>query len=289
MDVNIYPIRGGGGIQRHVRIDSLYLHDNEHEPKLTLRGYLPIPSLVLDVDEKPPLRAATSKMLAAASPRRRNAVLSPRVERPQVLSSGSEDWSGVSAGDPSVPAQTPSQPPRAASSSSRLNSKCRRGSNTSSTLNSMCRTPLEVGRRSEGHLIPGGGRHDHGNARSRPNSGTHDTRGEGTPYKEGAGSSVPPLTPAMGAQNSRFTRTAVERHARAHDTLAHDRNRFADANPGWSANPGVSILRRVALHSPVVMPLVVGCSVEAWVSEPSPGTRTLLLHVPVRNYIWGVL
>ena len=194
-----------------------------------MRGYLPIPSLVLDVDEKPPLRAATSKMLAAASPRRRNAVLSPRVERPQVLSSGSEDWSGVSAGDPSVPAQTPSQPPRAASSSSRLNSKCRLCSYTSSTLNSMCRTPLEVGRRIvRRYLFPGGGRQDHGNDRSRPNSGTHDTRGEGTPSKEGTGSSVPPLTPAMGAQNSRFTRTAAEGHARAHDTLAHDRNRFAN-------------------------------------------------------------
>ena len=144
--VNIYPIRGGGGTQRHVRIDPLYLHDSEHEPKLTLRGYLPIPSLVLDVDEKPPLRAATSKMLAAASPRRRNAVLSPRVERPQVLSSGSEDWSGVSAGDPSVPAQTPSQPPRAASSSSRLNSKCRLCPDTSSTLNSICR---EAGRKGQ--------------------------------------------------------------------------------------------------------------------------------------------
>ena len=162
-------------------------------------------------------------MLAAASPRRRNAVLSPRVERPQVLSSGSEDWSGVSAGDPSVPAQTPSQPPRAASSSSRLNSKCRLRSNTSSTLNSKCRTPLEVGRRIvRRYLFPGGGRQDHGNDRSRPNSGTHDTRGEGTPSKEGTGSSVPPLTPAMGAQNSRFTRTAAEGHARAHDTLAHD-------------------------------------------------------------------
>ena len=195
-----------------------------------MRGYLPIPSLVLDVDEKPPLRAATSKMLAAASPRRRNAVLSPRVERPQVLSSGSEDWSGVSAGDPSVPAQTPSQPPRAASSSSRLNSKRRLCSNTSSTLNSMCRTPLEVGRRSEGHLLPGGGRHDHGNDRSRPNSGTHDTRGEGTPSKEGTGSSVPPLTPAMGAQNSRFTRTAAERHARARN--GHARARYAHARRG---------------------------------------------------------
>ena len=200
-----------------------------------MRGYLPIPSLVLDVDEKPPLRAATSKMLAAASPRRRNAVLSPRVERPQVLSSGSEDWSGVSAGDPSVPAQTPSQPPRAASSSSRLNSKCRLCSYTSSTLNNMCRTPLEVGRRIvRRYLFPGGGRQDHGNDRSRPNSGTHDTRGEGTPSKEGTGSSVPPLTPAMGAQNSRFTRTAAERHARAHDTLAHDRNRATLASAGGS-------------------------------------------------------
>ena len=34
---------------------------------------------------------------------------------------------------------------------------------------------------------------------------------------------------------------------------------------------------------------VDGCLVEARVSEPGPGTRTLPLHVPVSDYIWGVL
>ena len=43
------------------------------------------------------------------------------------------------------------------------------------------------------------------------------------------------------------------------------------------------------LHSPVVMPLVVGCLDEARVSEPGPGTdtRTLPPHVPVKKYLWG--
>ena len=83
--------------------------------------------------------------------------------------------------------------------------------------------------------------------------------------------------------------TLAHGHARASQSARPRGRTHTHANPGRSANPGVSILRRAALHSPVVMPLVVGCSAEAWVSEPGPGTRTLLLHVPGRNYIWGGL
>ena len=154
----------------------------------------------------------------AATPRRRRQVLSPRVEDPSVLTSSSEAWSGVGCSAPSGLQLTPSQPPRAATSST-LNSKCRHDSDTSPTLNSICRIPLEVGRRSEGHLPPGGGRHDHGNARSLLDKGaysdTHGTRGEGAPPKEGPGSSVPPLTPETGA------RTSPSGGGRLKDTLAH--------------------------------------------------------------------
>ena len=71
------------------------------------------------------------------------------------------------------------------------------------------------------------------------------------------------------------------------DTLAHHRSH---GHPATHTQTQVGVRTQgFPHHSPTIMPLVVGCSVEAWVSEPGPGTRTLLLHVPVRNYIYGVL
>ena len=223
-------------MQKCYQIDYSFFHGHTTS-KPVLDGLLPVHPLVLCLPAT--LRASTPMMLTAACPRRRN-----------VLSSRS---------------------PSARATSSTLNSNLRR---TSSTLNSQCRTPLEVGRRTEGYLPPGGGRRDHGNDRASPNGGTHGTRGEGAPSKEGTGLSIPPLTPEMGVQKSRFTRTVAEGHARV--THGHARAEHAHANPGGSEGPGVSTPRTSSLHSPAVEPLVVGYSDEARVSEPGPGTRTLL-------------
>ena len=82
--------------------------------------------------------------------------------------------------------------------------------------------------------------------------------------------------------------TLAHGHARASPFVRPRGHPRTHANPDRSTDPGVSTLRMSVLHSPIIVALVLGCSVEARVSEPGSGTRTLLLRVPVRKYIWGV-
>ena len=72
------------------------------------------------------------------------------------------------------------------------------------------------------------------------------------------------------------------------DTLAQPRL-FGPAATGTHTQTQVGARTLSALHSPVVEPLVVGCSDEARVSEPGPGTgtRTSPPHVPVKDYLGG--
>ena len=82
------------------------------------------------------------------------------------------------------------------------------------------------------------------------------------------------------------TRTRSRRHTLTH----HDAKGHAapPRTPGRSANPGVSTPTRFAPHSSTIMPLVVGCSIEARVSEPGPGTGTwTLLPARPRQKLYG--
>ena len=117
---------------------------------------------------------------------------------------------------------------------------------------------------------------------------THDRHTQGSHWYVGGGHA----RDAHGHGHARARHghaRARSGHARAPQSARPSGHRHTHANPGRSTDPGVSILRVSVLHSPTIMPLVVGCLVEARVSEPGPGTRTLLLHVPVMKYIWGVM
>ena len=65
-------------------------------------------------------------------------------------------------------------------------------------------------------------------------------------------------------------------------TVTHPDPQVHQQKSRWTVNRRVSQLRRFTVHSSVIMPLVVGYAIEAWVSEPGTGTRTCVRvpHVP---------
>ena len=75
------------------------------------------------------------------------------------------------------------------------------------------------------------------------------------------------------------------------DTLAHGHARASTRPPGHPRKPRSECepksFRTREVRTPLDRSCHCGWLVEARVSEPGPGTRTLLPHVPGRKYIWG--